>query len=45
MNYSTLADEISLPQYAGMSDDEIAAALNAVSATTRRAVSLAEALA
>ena len=44
MNYSTLADEISLPQYAGMSDGEIAAALNAVSAATRRAVSLADGL-
>ena len=45
MNYSTLADEISLPQYAGMSDGEIAAALNAVSAATRRAVSLSALLA
>lgn len=45
MNYSTLADEISLPQYAGMSDGEIVDALNEVSAATRRAVPLAEALA
>ncbi|WP_347264679.1 hypothetical protein [Nitrobacter sp.] len=45
MNYSTLADEISLPQYTGMSDGEIAAALNAVSAATRRAVPLASLLA
>ena len=45
MNYSTLADEISLPQYAGMTDAEIADALNAVRAATRRAVLLAEALA
>ena len=35
-----LANEIQQPAYAGMSDAEIAAALNAVSATTRRAVSL-----
>jgi hypothetical protein len=40
-----LATEIQQPQYSGMSDGEIAAALNAVSATTRRAVSPAEALA
>lgn len=39
-----LATEIQQPQYSGMSDDEIAAALNAVSATTRRAVSLADGL-
>ena len=45
MDYQTLANEIALPTYTGMSDDEIAAALNAVSAVTRRAVSLAEALA
>ena len=38
-----LANEIQQPAYAGMSDAEIAAALNAVSATTRRAVPLAEA--
>jgi len=36
-----LANEIQQPQYSGMSDAEIAAALNAVSATTRRAVPLA----
>lgn len=45
MNYSTLADEISLPQYAGMTNDEIAAALNEVGASTRRAVPLAALLA
>ena len=36
-----LANEIQQPAYAGMSNDEIAAALNAASASTRRAVSLA----
>lgn len=40
-----LAIEIQQPAYAGMTNDEIAGALNAVSAVTRRAVSLAEALA
>ena len=45
MNYSTLADEISLPQYAGMTDTEIAAALNAPGVSTRRAVSLSALLA
>lgn len=40
-----LAIEIQQPQYSGMTNDEIAGALNAVSATTRRAVPLAEALA
>lgn len=45
MDYQTLANEIALPAYAGMSDGEIVDALNAVSATTRRAVSPAEALA
>lgn len=42
MNYSTLATEISLPQYAGMTDAEIAASLNALSAATRRAVLIQE---
>ncbi|MCG3146099.1 MAG: hypothetical protein HONDAALG_03952 [Gammaproteobacteria bacterium] len=41
----TLATEIQQPAYAGMSDGEIAAALNAVSASTRRAVPLAALLA
>ena len=41
MDYQTLANEIALPTYAGMSDDEIVDALNAVSATTRRRVPLA----
>lgn len=44
-NAMILANEIQQPQYAGMSDAEIVDALNAVSATTRRAVSLAEVLA
>ena len=42
MNYSTLADEISLPQYAGMTDTEIAAALNAPGVSTRRRVPISE---
>lgn len=42
MNYSTLADEISLPQYAGMTDAEIAAALNAPGVSTRRRVPISE---
>lgn len=41
----TLATEIQQPAYAGMSDAEIAAALNEVSAATRRAVPLASLLA
>ena len=41
MDYQTLANEIALPTYAGMSDAEIAASLNAVRASTRRAVPLA----
>mgnify|MGYP000929534119 CR=1 FL=1 len=45
MDYQTLANEIALPTYTGMSDAEIAAALNAVSAATRRAVPLASLLA
>lgn len=45
MDYTILAAEIGLPQYAGMTNDEIAAALNAVSAATRRAVPLAALLA
>lgn len=40
-----LATEIQQPQYSGMSDGEIMAALNAVSASTRRAVPLAALLA
>jgi len=43
--YDVLAGEISQPQYAGMTDAEIVAALNAVSAATRRAVPLAALLA
>lgn len=42
---SMLYVEIGRDAYAGMTNDEIAGALNAVSATTRRAVSPAEALA
>ena len=42
MNYSSLADEISLPQYSGMSDGEIVAALNTPGASTRRRVPIAE---
>ena len=45
MDYTILSNEIRLPQYSGMSDGEIAAALNAVSASTRRAVPLAALLA
>ncbi|MBK9003479.1 MAG: hypothetical protein IPM41_06340 [Sphingomonadales bacterium] len=45
MDYQTLANEIALPAYAGMSDGEIVDALNAVSAATRRAVPLAALLA
>jgi len=45
MTQEILAAELQQPQYAGMTDAEIMAALNAVSATTRRAVSPAEALA
>lgn len=45
MMYDVLAGEISQPQYAGMTDAEIVAALNAVSAATRRAVPLAALLA
>lgn len=40
-----LATEIQQPQYSGMSDAEIAASLNEVSASTRRAVPLAALLA
>lgn len=40
-----LAIEIQQSAYTGMTNDEIAGALNAVSATTRRAVPLAVALA
>ena len=40
-----LATEIQQPQYSGMSDGEIVDALNAVSASTRRAVPLAALLA
>ena len=39
-----LAIEIQQPAYTGMSDGEIAAALNALSAATRRAVPLADGL-
>lgn len=42
MNYSTLATEISLPQYAGMTDAEIAAALNAPGVPARRRVPISE---
>jgi hypothetical protein len=36
MNYQLLYNEINLPQYAGMADTEIAAALNAASHTRQR---------
>lgn len=36
MNYNVLWHEISLPQYAGMTDAELAAALNAASQTRQR---------
>ena len=42
MDYQTLANEIALPTYAGMSDDEIVDALSAVSAPTRRRVPIAD---
>ena len=45
MTQEILAAELQQPAYAGMSDGEIAAALNAVSASTRRAVPLAALLA
>lgn len=45
MTQEILAAELQQPQYAGMTDAEIMAALNAVSASTRRAVPLAALLA
>lgn len=45
MTQEILAAELQQPQYAGMSDDEIMAALNEVGAVTRRAVPLASLLA
>lgn len=42
MMYDVLAGEISQPQYAGMTDAEIVAVLNAPSASTRRRVPIAE---
>lgn len=42
MMYNVLAGEIGQPQYAGMTDAEIAAALNAPGASTRRRVPIAE---
>lgn len=42
MNYQLLYSEISQPQYIGMTDAEIAAALNAPGASTRRRVPIAE---
>lgn len=42
MNYQTLANEIALPTYAGMSDDEIVDALNALTAPTRRRAPIAD---
>ena len=41
MDYTILAAELQQPQYAGMTDTEIAAALNAPGVSTRRAVPLA----
>lgn len=45
MDYQTLANEIALPTYAGMSDAGIMDALNTPGASTRRAVPLAALLA
>lgn len=42
MDYTILAAELQQPQYAGMTDSEIAAALNTPSASTRRRVPIAE---
>lgn len=42
MDYQTLANEIALPTYAGMSDAEIMDALNALTAPTRRRVPIAD---
>lgn len=42
MNYQLLYSEISQPQYIGMTNAEIAAALNAPGASTRRRVPIAE---
>jgi hypothetical protein len=42
VDYNTLSNEINQPQYAGMSDAEIAAALNAPGASTRRRVPIAD---
>ena len=42
MDYTILAAELQQPQYAGMTDSEIAAALNTPSASTRRQVPIAE---
>lgn len=42
MDYSILAAEIAAPQYAGLTDAEIVAALNALSDPTRRRVPIAE---
>ena len=42
MNYTILSNEIAQPAYAGMTDAEIVAALNAPGAATRRRVPIAE---
>ena len=42
MDYTILSNEIRLPQYENMTDSEIADALNALSAATRRRVPIAE---
>ena len=42
MNYTILGNEIAQPAYAGMTDAEIVAALNAPGASTRRRVPIAE---
>lgn len=42
MSYQTLAAEIALPAYVGMSDDDVADALNALTAPTRRRVPIAD---
>lgn len=42
MDYKILANEITVPQYAGMTDAEIADALNELSQPTRRRVPLAD---
>ena len=42
MDYKILANEITVPQYAGMTDTEIADALNELSQPTRRRVPVSD---